>query len=369
MNTQPWIVGAAFSAFVACAPWLASAQDATPLPASSPTAAKPGQAKPKAPAKKEEEEGPFAPKGKTGKLREQAEEEAPVEEPSVTETPKNGSAGVDAVLGFGKYGTLADPNKLFVASFVIAAKYMVTPNMQLGLLVPFSTGSITPAGESTSFNATAFGNVALSALYVVDHEEHTKIAIDAIIAAPTASGDAFGGTGPVRGYHVNQAVLRSRGFANDELFESNRFGFVPGAEIEYEHHWLRAKAFTHVPVLIQAGGQSPVVPPQGSGAPVSTINSVAVEWIVGGEAYANVLTGHLDLGLRAWGTVLFKEPIEEDLGPASGTPSKFQFVLEPSVLGRFGPIRTALGLIVPLGGQLGSDVQIFGLRLSAAYTF
>jgi hypothetical protein len=156
----------------------------------------------------------------------------------------------------------------------------------------------------------------------------------------------------------------------DELFSPHRFGIVPGAGLEYRLGAVRASGFTRIPILIRAGGlDAPDVVP-GSNAPTPPkVNGVGAEWLVGGQGYYGVLPGSLDLGARAWITCFIKDPIAPFVSEGASGPSPVQFVLEPSVVGKYRFIRAGLGFLWPIGGRVGGDVKMKGLRLNAAAVF
>src|SRR4051794_8739526 len=150
MKTQLWLVSALSTALVGSIMSISLAQAET---------APPAQGAPAKPGPTVDEEGPFAPKGRTGKLKEEAP--APQEEKEAVEAAgKPGRAGIDLVVGFGKLGTATRPISATVFSFVLGGSYKVAPNISLSLGIPIATGSITPTGGD-KFNSTAFGNVAL----------------------------------------------------------------------------------------------------------------------------------------------------------------------------------------------------------------
>ena len=141
-----------------------------------------------------DQEGPFAPTGKTGKLKEEPPPPALIpagDEPAATPEPeKLGLANINMVFGAGKTGNGSQIVDLKVASFLIGATYKVTPALGLRLRFPISSGEIT-ADNYPTYNSTSLGNVEVAAVYTVQAEEHLHIPLELALAAPTATGDIF----------------------------------------------------------------------------------------------------------------------------------------------------------------------------------
>jgi hypothetical protein len=351
MKTQPWLVCALSAAVVGSISSISRGQDAAP---------------PAKPAAAVEEEGPFAPKGKTGKLREEAP--APAEEKEIVETSKPGRGGVDLVAGFGKTGSASSNSSVTAFSFMLGASYKLKPEISLGVRLPITTGSVTPPAPAEKFSSTAVGNLELALAYENDMGPHTKLPITFALAVPTAGGDPFAtpsDTASMRHYAVNQAAAAGRGFEDNELFEGHRFGVIPGAKLDYGRKAIHTGAFTKIPVLIKAGGEQP--DPATPANLKYTLNGVGVQWVTGGQFFYNIVEGKVDLGARAWITYFIKDVY--DVPAATEGPAKLNFVVEPQVLAKFNAIRAGLGFILPIGGRAGGDVQMNGLRLAAAYVF
>src|SRR5262249_50372207 len=117
----------------------------------------------------------------------------------------------------------------------------------------------------------------------------------------------------------------------------------------------------------RAGGED--VPPQIPGQTTFAINSTVIG-VVGGDFHYGLFDNKVDVGARAW-TVLMSSEYYDIIYTGGGVvePSRFQFVLEPQVGARIGSLHAVLGFIWPLGGRLGSDQQVNGLRLTGAYAF
>ncbi|HKQ68689.1 MAG TPA: hypothetical protein VJT73_05085, partial [Polyangiaceae bacterium] len=331
-----WLVRAAHWAVVGSLTWASSVAAApgarkTPKKAPAPKAELPKPVD--APKEKAEDpEGPFAPKGKTGKLREATTPEPLTGPAEIAPMPdKPGAGGLDLVFGFGKNGTGDQALEFSVISFLLGGTYAVTPQLGVRLRIPFATGKVTGA-DAPSYNSSTFGNVELAGSYTLEMGESVKLPIELALAVPTGGGDAFAPSddrASVRRYAVNTAARASRGLEEDALYSPHRLGIVPGVALRYRGGAIQTGAFTKVPVLIRAGGEDPPgSPPNTPNAVVATINPVVIEWIVGGDFRYAVYKDTIDVGARAWITLLTAEHFDTNL-PGLVTPSKLQFVIEP----------------------------------------
>jgi hypothetical protein len=366
METKMWLVRIAALAVVGSATWSAGAQ---PAPNKS------DDGKEKA---ADDSEGPFAPKGKTGKLKEAP---ADVKEEPAAPPPaeKPGMAGVDIVYGFGSAGSGRETFDLGVASFVIGGAYQVSPAIGLRLRIPVSTGKITETGNSlykntppSDYNAAAFGNVEVAGNYTVDFGPRTKLPIELAFTPPTSGGDYFrmpSDRSPGQKYRVNAAAQVARGMEDDALFAPHRFGIIPGARLRFRTAAMDVGAFLKVPILIRAGGEDPRNDPnRAADVPEYKLNSTVIEVVAGGSFFYGVVANKVDLGLRAWAVAMSADYIEATL-PGSTASDKFQFVLEPQVRASFGPVRPAIGFIAPIGGRIGGDQAAKGLRIDLGVVF
>jgi hypothetical protein len=323
----------------------------------------------KAAAKTEEDEGPFAPKGKTGKLRDTAVQTAEVPHEAPPFPEKTNAAGLDLVFGFGKTGTVGAPNDVSVVSFILGATYEFPSRWGVRLRIPYGTGKVTEFTQA-GYNAAALGNVELALERVMVPSRFTRLPVGLAIALPTAGGDPFPPTsdpGREHAYQVNVAEQSARGLEEDALFATHRLGIVPQARFEFQRSAISAGGFAKIPVLVRVGGEDPPPPAPGMDQ-VAKVNAVVVEGVLGGYFRYAILDGKLDLGLRAWLAYVANEPID-NLLPGAATPSKVQLAFEPGVRAALGHVHAGLGVILPVGGRVASDQSIDGIRVSAAYTF
>ena len=358
METK-WLVRAAASlAVVGSLTWQVQAQAQAPTP----------------PKKEAEDDGPFAPKGKTGKLREEEQAaNAPKPEPDAP-PPKEKpyGAGVDIVYGIGRAGggteTGSTPVEFKVASILLGVFYQADPKINARLRFPISNGS----NDTAATSATAAGNVELGMTYLTDGGKDTKIPLDIALLLPTASGDAFPppeGNGRQRAYFVNTAAQWSRGMEDDALFAPHRMSLVPKVSLRYASGGIATGGYVKMPLMIRVGGGDPSQPPANPSEDY-TINSFVFQGVVGGDFRIDVSKNKVDIGTKAWLTFMTPEYITRNLD-GSTPPSKVQFALEPQVRAAFGPLKTAFGVILPIGGRLaGPDLHhVYGFRLSAVLGF
>jgi hypothetical protein len=387
MKTKMWLVRAASLAVVGTLTVAATAQKPRHKKKPAPAApAEPPGPPPASTTPEKEEDGPFAPKGSTGKLREEGKtDEEGGAEKSAAAGPlapeKRGAAGADIVFGFGKTGGTTGPDavEMSVVSFLLGGTYQVTPAFGGRLRIPFATGKITHVGNEVTrfeqlgegYNATAFGNIELAGSYTLHLAPSTKVPLELALALPTSNGDRFppaDDNGRGRHYRINAAAQASRGMEEDALFAPHRFGIVPKGAVVYKSGAIDTGGFVKVPILIKAGGQA--VPPTTVGQSGFAINSTVIQAVIGGDFHYGIIDNKLDFGARAWATILSNDYYDIlYVGGAVTPPSKFQFVLEPQVRVHIASVQGTVGFIWPLGGRLGSDQQVNGLRLTGAYTF
>ncbi|HMI82525.1 MAG TPA: hypothetical protein VK550_00460 [Polyangiaceae bacterium] len=364
METK-WLVRAASLAVMGSLTWSSVAEAQAPAPTP--------------PQKAAEDEGPFAPKGKTGKLRE-AEQAELAPKPTPEAAPpkeKPYSAGADIVYGIGRAGSGTDVGanhvEFKIASIVLGVGYQADPKISARLRFPISTGSIDSAdpgqfGGTGSFSASAVGNLEMAMAYTSDMGPHTKLPFDFALFLPVASGDRFPpqeGNGRQRGYLVNTGAQWSRGMEEDALFAPHRLSVVPRLSLRYATGGISTGGYVKTPLLLRMGGGDPSSPPD-----AYEIKSAVFQAIVGGDFHVDVSKNTIDVGTRAWLMWMSSDYIERTLSGSTAT-SKLQFALEPQIRGVFGQLKAVLGIILPIGGRLaGGDLShVYGFRLGATYGF
>jgi hypothetical protein len=319
-----------------------------------------------------DEEGNYAPGANKKKVEVVDEDKGP----RVLGPP--GAAAIDMVVGFGGMHDItkgSDLTKFTVLSLVFGAQYRFGESLTIGARFPYSTGSIVgPAnGAGDDFNTFAVGNLEVSGRYSIALTRRLALPIDLAIYLPTASGDLFaaaGDQGAVAQYLVNQAAAYSRGFEENPLFASKRLGIRVGAGIAYDKNQIHVEGHMRLDVMGKTGGN----PPTGS----IGLHTPDTTWLTGASFSYDFFDGKLTPSLRAWLAVT-------TLPVFSGTrdDSGAQFVLEPSVYGRFPlnapgslALRGGLGYVLPIAGTLGGgqggateSTSTGGLRVHAEFQF
>jgi hypothetical protein len=330
----------------------------------------PAQPPPKKAA--EDDAGPFAPKGKTGKLREAEDaENAPKPEPDAPppKEPKY-AVGLNVVYGMGASGSGTEAGsaalKYSVASFTLGATYQAAPNINARFRFPISTGTI---GEgSAAYNASAVGNIELGMTYMTDMGPRTKLPFDIGLYLPVASGDRFpppADPGREHSFRINTAAQWAHGLEEDALFAPHRLSLVPGLALRSSTGSISGGGFVKLPLMLRiGGGDAPTVPE------AYTIKGVVFEAVVGGEFRIDISKNKMDVGVRAWMTWMSSEFIQRELAGSTGAP-RLQIVAEPQFRATFGQLKGILGIILPIEGRLAEgDLQnAYGFRLGAMYGF
>lgn len=319
-----------------------------------------------------DEEGKFAPQGKTGALkREQEEKEEEGKAEDLRALPPR-DAGLEVVIGFGKIRDVrnnSNPTSTTVASFVPFFAWRVSEMWAFGVRLPVSTGSVDgPLGESDNFSVTAVGNLEASLQATIKLRRRLRLPLSIAFTLPTAQGDMFpeqADAGQKPQALVQQAVASSRGWEEQALFTPRRLGVVPSVGIQYDTRNMHVAASTKLELMIRTGGGAPPTEAEG------TLHNPALNWVTGASFFYDFLDGKVSPGLRAWLAVTTL-PVSVGTSDYSGA----QFVIEPDVASTIflNPnlaVRAGVGYVVPLGGHLGGTDAAFisGLRLRAGISF
>ena len=389
------VISASFAA--ALAPTTAALAQGAPPPAKPPTLGPPPPRAPdmeldldapKPPEKKEEppplppaeagawgvggkdEEGHFAPGGDKKKVEVHEDKT-----PRVLGPP--GAGSIDMLVGLGSMRDVtndSDVTKLTVLSLVFGVQYRFGESLTFGVRFPYSTGTITGPGAANPFNTFAVGNLEVAGRYAIDLTPRLRLPIDLALYFPTASGDLFADAadrGSIAQALVNQAAAYSRGFEENPLFASKRFGLRIGAGIAYDKNQIHITAGTRLDLMGKTGGN----PPRGG----AELHTPSTTWLTGASFFYDFLGGKLSPGLRTWLAVTTL-PVFSGTRDYSGA----QLVLEPDVYGRIPlnrqgslAIRGGLGYVIPIAGALGGGQKIGaqnsgstgGLRVHAEFQF
>ncbi|UQA55926.1 hypothetical protein [Polyangium aurulentum] len=319
-----------------------------------------------------EEEGKFAPQGKTGALkREQEEKEEEGKAEDLRALPPR-DAGLDVVIGFGKIRDVrnnSNPTSATVASFVPFFEWRVSEMWAFGVRLPVSTGSVDgPLGEADNYSVSALGNLEASLRATIKLKRRLRLPVSIAFTLPTGQGDMYpeqADAGAKPQALVQQAAAGSRGWEEQSLFTPRRLGIVPSVGIRYDTRDMHIAASTKLELMIRTGGGTPASETEG------TIHNPALNWVTGASFFYDFLDGKVSPGLRAWLAVTTL-PVSVGTSDYSGA----QFVIEPDVASTIfiNPnlaVRAGVGYVVPLGGHLGGTDAAFisGLRLRAGLAF
>jgi len=319
-----------------------------------------------------DEEGKFAPSGKTGAKKREEEEAAEAAKAEDYRTIPSRDLGFDMVIGFGTIRDLrsnTNPTKTTVASFVPYFAWRVNETWAFGLRVPVSTGSVDgPVDNQDDYSVSALGDVEAWLGATFKLRRRMRLPVSVALGLPTAQGDLYPeatDAGAKPRALLNQAAAASRGWEELSLFLPNRFGITPRVGFSYETRVLHFMASTKLELLVRTGGGDPATEKDG------ILIDPAVNWVTGASFFYDFFDGLVSPGLRAWLSVS-KQPAKTPTTDYSGA----QFVIEPDVnstyrLNKDTVLRGGIGFIVPLGGPVGGGASssIDGFRLNAAFTF
>jgi hypothetical protein len=319
-----------------------------------------------------EEEGKFAPKGKTGALKRDEEDKKEDEKAEDLRVLQPRDVGIDMVIGFGEIRDVrsnSNATDVTVVSFIPFFEWRVSETWAFGVRFPFSTGSVDgPLGDGDNYDSFALGNLEASLRATIKLKPRLRLPISLAVTLPTGQGDLYpaqDSAGAKPQALINQAASGSRGWEEQALFTPRRIGFVPTVGIRYDTRDLHFAASTKLELMIRAGGGDP------ESAAAGTIHNPALNWVTGASFFYDFLDGYVSPGLRAWLSVA-QLPVSVGTSDYSGA----QFVLEPEVTSTIPisaklAVRAGIGYILPLGGPLGggADATISGFRIRAGLAF
>jgi hypothetical protein len=294
-------------------------------------------------------------------------------------TPAGGEEGeaaervavaLDAVLGWGNVpfavqnlptaGTQAitysrsDATPSDVQSFVLTGRFDATEHLAVGVRLPFTLGTFSPAG-SAARSTTSLGNVELEGELETRLGAQVKLVGALGVALPTGQGDEIPTTlvdvpassvnaGSYDRYSLARAAALARGYEDNALFETGRLGVVPKIAIVYRGPRVGLEPYVKVENLIQAA---------------SSLDTPYVGELVAGVRAVYRFTRNIEAALRAWANVGF-----------AGTPDdmKTSVAVEPDLVISSGAVRAYGGFVAPVAGPP-ADADFFGVRLGLVVAF
>lgn len=326
-----------------------------------------------------DEEGRFAPGGKTGALKdeEEAAREAAEDRKPVDLGPP-GAFTIDTVIGFGKmHDVVADafgasePASITAISLVFGLSYRFGQTWAVGARFPYTFATIdVPRADSAAdaYSTGAVGNLELALRPAFQLTRRLRLPVQLAFYFPTAPGDLLAGLSSEANVAraealISQAAMSARGWEENPLLAYGRISLSPGVGLNYDRGPLHGAVSTRLDLMFRSGGTEVGAV---EGQPVdSELRDPALTWVLGGSASYDFLDGLVSPGLRAW-LAYSSQPLRAGEVDYSGA----QLVVEPQVnsriplTGRFS-LRAGAGFILPLGGHLGGAdaASVMGARV------
>lgn len=319
------------------------------------------------------DDGRFAPKGKTGKLKEKKKKE---KEAKVEEIPRkkiNLFADILYVWGtppdVDKQATYSADESVKAYGFILGGTYDIDDKLSLGLRIPFSRADFDAERlDQIVFNGTsnALGNPEIIGQYRLKRAPGVFIPLDFGIGAPFAQGDPD----PTSANHpaaakamTNRTMDAGTGWHDSELYYVGRVPVKVGVGYLRERVTWNVYANTKVVAAPKIRGALETEDPSDPETREYNYNPVALRNVTAIGGAGNVIAG-LWLGAESWLGINIIEEIDRvsDATP----PSAFQFVVEPRLSYDFEFMKVGLSYIKPLGGRL-RDIQ--GARLGVELGF
>jgi hypothetical protein len=318
-----------------------------------------------------DDEGKFAPQSPKKEVVDEVAAAAPL-----LPVPP-GAGDVDFVIGFGRIHNVVDDlatTKLTTLSFVFGFHYKIADVFTVGARFPITNGTTQgPLGDKDKYATNAIGAFVIDTVLSIELTRTLHLPVSLSLFLPTAAGDPFADPTDNVGraqWIINQSAAASRGWEEQSLFMSKRFGFVPGVGLTYDKKAIHVGGATRLEIIAKTGGNAPAADPV-SGTP--DLHTPSTNWVTELFGGYEFLDAKLMPGLKAWLAVT-KLPVSEGTKNYSGP----QFVVEPNVSTRIGinsdktiQIRGQIGYILPLGGELGGkdDASVSGFRIRGSFLF
>ncbi|MES1174584.1 MAG: hypothetical protein ABUL62_09650 [Myxococcales bacterium] len=303
--------------------------------------------------------------------QEQKERELALDTKQIKAAREHDRVGVfgNVLIGFGKApepGPAAQKytGKTTAATFMVGGHYELSPELSIGLRIPFTAGSERQV-DGLNQSSQVLGTPELIAEYRVALSPFTRLPISFGLGVPVAQGNYDTPTGQ-RSARMNDFADAASGYRDPELFAPKRLPIVVGVGIEYERKALNVHAATKFVAGVKAGAKA--WPP---GDPVGNydVKSVSFRNVTSaGIAYQFLEKPKLYGALDSWFATSAINPVEFESFDNAKKPTRFQVVFEPRIGARFGKISPSVGYIFPIGGRL-ADSSISGLELHCDVAF
>ena len=162
---------------------------------------------------------------------------------------------------------------------------------------------------------------------------------------------------------LQRVANASTGWHDPQLYSPGRLPIVPEGVVRYQSGKLALDGSLAVILMPKLKGTIEVASdPNGNGT--MEAKALALSTVIGAGLDVEIFEKKY-LGLDAWAAYNFIEPVM--LNSNATPPSRFAFVLEPNISARFGMLHPTVGFLIPMGEQLGGQVN--GVRLNIALDF
>ena len=320
-------------------------------------------------AKEQSEKKEAAPKPET--VEEQEQKQVRLDSEQIKKTRARDKIAVfgNVLIGFGKApeagaGAQKSTGKTTAATFMVGGHYDLSPQLTLGLRIPWTVGS---ARQEDGLNASvqALGAPELLGEYRIALSPFTRLPVLFGIGIPLAQGNYETAQG-FRQTYLNDFADAASGYRDPELFQPKRLPIILGIGIDYERRALNVHAATKFVFGLNLGAtyQNPNDPAGTLELKSLTFRNVTSAGIGYQFLAKPVLFGALD----SWVAYSAINTVEFNSNQNATPPARIQVAFEPRVGARFGKISPSLGYIFPIGGRL-ADNGTSGLELHCDVAF
>jgi hypothetical protein len=241
-----------------------------------------------------------------------------------------------------------EPQEASAWSAIAALRWPLGERWTIGARAPLTIATF-QFSEREERRVTALGNLEIGgALRLPLGPLETEIELG--VALPTATGDEYAeGTNKQNRAYANLAAQRFRGYLDNALFSTHRFGIVPAWKVEFESDRVKLSGFTKLEILANAGATQP--PPE-----LGTLSDAATELVTGARIRVQPFeTPILRLSVRSWVAWTLIGEVKQPDQANGENASRVQFTVEPELSVSAGRLHSRFGMIIPIGGDLGSN--------------
>jgi hypothetical protein len=324
------------------------------------------------------DEGPFAPSGKTGKLKEEKES---VEEKAAVQKRRAKKPFLifgEVLIGFGKApfegigpDGPATTGKGTVYGLTLGGGYDFSSSFTAGLRAAASNGveeQLGGANKGENQATFALGAPELFAEYRVEAGALTRIPLRFGVGIPVAMGQpdpTSQETDKQAQYRVQLLADAASGWRDGELYQPGRLPITLRGGVDHERTRFSVYAYEKLVLLPKVKGE--ITDPDGIPGGTYELSSFAVRSVTAAGMTYDIVADKAFLGLDLWGAWDLVEPLSFTSASGAEGRGTFQFALEPRAGGRFGIATPSLGFIVPIGGPLENEMHAFRLHCDISF--